>query len=62
MLEDVAADFGESEAVGGRIELLDAACILNGLQGDATNARLGEGVVDDFADFVVVEAFAKGGN
>lgn len=54
LLENSSANFGQGETVGGRIEFVDTAGVLDGLQGDTTNAGLGEGIVDDLADFTVV--------
>ena len=46
LFEDLAADFGEREAVGGGVEVLEAAGVLDGLEGDAADAGLLEGEVD----------------
>lgn len=59
LLENLSANFGKGETVGGRIEIFDTAGVLDGLQGDTANAGLGESEVDDFADFTVVETFAQ---
>ena len=56
----LAADFGEGEAVGGGIEVFEAAGVLDGLEGDAADAGLLQGEVDDLADLVVVEALLQG--
>ena len=58
--EDLLADFGEGEAIGGGVEVFGAAGVLDGLEGDAADAFLLEGEGDDVADFVVVEAFFQG--
>jgi hypothetical protein len=60
LLENVAANFAEGEAVGGRIEFFEASGVLDGLQGDAADAGLQQSVVDDLANFAVVETFAQG--
>jgi hypothetical protein len=47
--EDAAADFGEGEAVGGGVVAREAAGLLDGLEGDAADAGLLEGEVEDGA-------------
>ena len=54
LFEDFAADFGEGQAVGGGIEVLQAAGVLDGLEGYSSHAGLLEGEVDGLADFVIV--------
>ena len=54
--EDAAADFGEGEAVGGGVVVVEAAGLLDGLEGDSADAGLLQGEVDDAAEFVVVDA------
>src|SRR5260221_2270448 len=60
LFEDFAANFGEGEPVGCGIETFQTSCILNRLQGYAADTRLLQRVIDDFSDFAVVQAFAKG--
>jgi hypothetical protein len=43
------------DAVGGGIEVFQASCILDRLEGNATNAGLLQGVLDDLADFVKLQ-------
>ncbi len=40
LLENFAADFGESQAVGGGIEVFQASGVLNGLEGYASHTGL----------------------
>lgn len=56
LLEDAAADFGEGEAVLGGGEVGEAACLLDGLKGDAADAGLSKGEVDDLAEFGIVDS------
>ena len=58
--EDAAADFGEGEAVRGGVEVVEAAGLLDGLEGDAADAGLLEGEVDDGAELVVVDSAFDG--
>jgi hypothetical protein len=62
LLENFAADFRKGKTVRGGIKFLDAARILDGLEGNAADARLRRGEVDDLADFAVVETFAESDN
>src|SRR5258708_19571661 len=57
LLEDFPPDLGQSQAVGGGIEILQTSSILDGLKRFAADARLLQGVVDGLANFVVVQAF-----
>ena len=56
LVEDAAADFGEGEAVGGGGVVVEAAGLLDGLEGDSADAGLLEGEVDDGAELVVVDS------
>jgi hypothetical protein len=60
LVEDAAADFSEGEAVLGGVVALEAASLLDGLKGDATHAGLGERVLEDGTEFMVVDAALDG--
>src|SRR6266550_7147785 len=62
LLENLAADFGEGEAVGGGIEILEATGVLDGLERNAADTRLLKCVVNSLADFVVVQTFLQRDN
>src|SRR4051812_131669 len=60
LFENFAANFGESQTVGGGIEVFEASSVLNRLEGYATDTGLSQGEVDRLADLVIVQAFFKG--
>src|SRR5688572_346140 len=58
--QDLLADLAEGQAVGRRVEVFDAAGVLDGLEGDAADTFLLQGEVDRLADLVVVQSFLEG--
>ena len=58
LVEDFAADFGEGEAVGGGVEVFQAAGVLDGLERYASYAGLLESEVDGLADLMIVETLS----
>ena len=56
LVENATADFGQCKAVSSTVVVDEASCLLNGLEGDAAHTWLFQGVLDDGAKFVVVDA------
>ena len=60
LIQDVAPHFREGEAVFCGIKSIEPAGDLDGLEGDAADAGLFEGEIDDLADLVVIDAALEG--
>ena len=59
LLEDLRRTSASVRRSVARVEILEAAGVLDGLEGDAADAGLLQGEVDDVADLVVVEALLE---